>query len=291
MEEATVTSKKMEVKVENKFTLPNIKVKVVPIRREGAWLPKDHSASFLFGESSIKYQVPLIGKDRLATVLSKEEREVLEPIIARDLNPALPMKTNFWAKRAVKLLDETRILDLSDAHDYIDYKILQLQKNAIAPSYSERFLKGTYKFALADIQFEENSKAKKASAKSNAYKLFAKLTESKQKAADFLSLFFQSKPGKRVPEDASAAWLEGEISDLIENNLNEFLTVAEDKEYHNKVFIYNAVAKKAIIRREGRYLTPEGELIASNIDDMILWIKDTMNNEEVFKIEARIATV
>ena len=77
-------------------------------------------------------------------------------------------------------------------------------------------------------------------------------------------MFFQSKPGKRVPEDASAAWLEGEISDLIENNLNEFLTVAEDKEYHNKVFIYNAVAKKAIIRREGRYLTPEGELIASS---------------------------
>ena len=92
-----------EVKTEIKavkvpFTLPNRKVKVVPIKRQGQWLNSlhpDHEAGFLVSGAAKKYMAPLAAKDKIANPLNPEEQAYLEKVIARDLNPYKKFEENY----------------------------------------------------------------------------------------------------------------------------------------------------------------------------------------------------
>lgn len=281
-------AKEEKVMAMDKNPLPNKKVKIVPVIREGGWLPKDHAAAFLHEDATRKYLVPLAGKNRVHNILSRDERIYLENVLARDLNPNLDPKDNYWMNTSVPLKDEILVLDLSDPYDFIKYKIIESNKNEISPSWEERLNKGTYKFAICDVEYEANARAAKSKIKRDAYKKFAEICQTRTKMADFLTLYYQDKPGKRVPEDATHEMLESEIDQILEGDLTGFNSVSQDKEYDNKVFIVKAMLKKAIEKRNGTYMTPEGNILAHNDDDMIAWIKNPLNNEELIKIENRV---
>ena len=278
-----------ETKEENKlFTLPNKKVKVVPIRRKGGWLNEIHplhEGGFLVSGARKKYACPTIGKGRVANPLTKEEQDYLEGALAEDLNPL--KKDNYWVSHFAVLDRDITILDLSKPLDYINYKVLLLQKDVIAPSGKDRFKKGTYKYFIDDIDFEDRTKYKAATAKKDAYKEFGKL-EDKGKPAmiDFLTVYYQNKPGKRA--DASID-IKKVVDTIISEDIEGFLSVIADAEYENKVFISKAMRIRAILKEDGKYYLPEGnEVIANSLDDLILWLKDGNNNEAYFQIQARI---
>ena len=122
-------SEEVKDKKEKKpFKLPNRKVKVVPIRRKGAWLPPDHEAAFTFDTAKKKYAAPLVGKNRVAKVLTDAEQEYFEKVLDRDLNPFKKLEDNYWVTRFVALDKFTTVLNLADPDDYISWKILLLQK-------------------------------------------------------------------------------------------------------------------------------------------------------------------
>lgn len=273
------------------FTLPNKKVKVQPIKRKGGWLNElhpDHEANFLVANAKIKYAAPTIGGGRVANPLTLEEREYLEKVLDEDLNP-LKKENNFWVSRFAVLDRGMRVLDLSNPLDYIDYKILLMQKDRVAPSGDDKYKKGTYRYYIDDLEYEDKAKFKGVQAKKEAYKFFGKL-EQKGKSAyvDFLNVYYQNQVGKKADMTMSEEKLVATIDDIIENETDRFITVAIDPEYENRLFIVKALKIRAILVEGGKYHLPTGELIANSIEDLILWLKDGNNNDEYLQIQARI---
>lgn len=284
---------KDEVKiVEQKegFALENKKVKVVPVKRKGSWLGPGHAAEFLFGEAKRKYTAPKGTNGRIVDVLTKEEEEYLSKKLRRDLSVFAPAKENYWVEHYVALGDSVKIMNLADPQDYLDYKLLLANKNEIAPSGEDKYKKGTYKFAICSIDFEDSTKANKANNKKEAYIYFGKL-EAKGKYAmiDFLSAYYFGKPGKRVAENADIKWVTGELDRIIEEDLDGFLAISKDGDIEYKIIIQKALAKQALFKDMNSYILPDTkQIIASNLDQLILWFKDAANSEEVIKIEAKI---
>jgi hypothetical protein len=272
------------------FSLPNRKVKVVPIRRKGSWLPVTHEASFLFGRAGKKYTVPLASKDRVANPLNAEEQKYIEKIIDRDLNPFKKVEDNYWIKYFVRLTKDIRILDLSDPEDFIAWKVLLLQKDEVIEGGANKFSKGSLKYFIDDLDYEDRSRSQSATAKRDAYKFFGMLTgKGKTAMSDFLTVYYQNKPGKRVPQGAQAEWLEAELDKLIEEDVDGFLAISSDTEYENKLIINKAMMARAITKNDGKYYLPEGNgVIANSIDDLVLWIKDGRNSDELQQIKVRI---
>ncbi len=271
------------------FKLPNRKVKVVPVRRKGAWLEPTHEAAFTFGKASKKYAAPLVGKNRVARVLTEEEQKYFEEVLDRDLNPFKKMEDNYWVTRFVTLDKNIKVLDLSDPDDYISWKILKLQKDTIVEGGENRFSKGTYKFFIDDLDYEDKSRSKSATARKDAYKFFGKITDKGRTAmVDFLTVYYQNKPGKRVPDGANPDWLEAELDKIIENDIDGFLLVSNDPEYDTKLFITKAIRSKAIVKVNGAYQLPDGEIIADTLSTLIVCLKDEVNSESYMQIKARI---
>jgi len=134
------------------FTLPEKKVLVVPVRRKGRWLPDNHEASFLFKHSYFQVVVPKDGRNgELKDPLTKEERDYFESkasglaLEKGDLS-TLKRENNYWSNFRVKLDKNVLQLDLSNAMDYLRYKVLAVNTEIIAPSAEDKYAKGTYRF-------------------------------------------------------------------------------------------------------------------------------------------------
>ena len=280
-----------EVKTEERvFKLPNKKVKVVPIKRKGAWLSPGHEASFLFGNAGKKYAAPLAGPGgRIKKVLTNPEEKFLSNIIARDLNVFNKVEDNYRVTRFVRLDKGFTILDLSDPEDYISYKILLHQPEEVVEGGDNKFSKGGLKYFIDDLQYEDRSRSKSATAKKDAYKEFGKLTsKGKNAMMDFLNVYYQNKPGKTVPQGANETWLESALDKIIEDDIDGFLFISQDPDYDMKVLITMAVKTKALLFYDNKYHTPDQAVIANSTKDLILYLNNDMNQETVLQIKARI---
>lgn len=272
------------------FTLPNKKVKITPIIRKGGIVPPSHEAAHLFGTSSYRFFAPIISKDRVAKVLTEEEEAYLSKVLKRDLSEFKEPKENYWMKHGVRIYKQVKVLNLADPQDYVDYKILLLQKDIIAPTGADKYKKGTYKFVISDLDYEDNNRSKTLENKQKAYKFSSKLSDGgKEKMGDFLSAYYFGKPGKRVPDNAQLNWLASEIDRIIESDLLGFLAISEDPDYDLKLTITKAINRGVLNKDKNRIMLPEGGLIATNMDDLLLWFKDPVNSEEVTKIEMKVS--
>jgi len=167
--------------------------------------------------------------------------------------------------------------------------VLLLQKDEIIVGGSNRFSKGGLKYFIDDLDYEDRSRSQSATAKKDAYKFFGILSgKGKTAMSDFLTVYYQNKPGKRVPQGVKAEWLEAELDKLIEEDVDGFLAISSDAEYENKLIINKAMMCRAITKDDGKYYLPDSTVIADSVDDLVLWIKDGRNSEELLQIKARI---
>lgn len=278
-----------KVKMEEKeFVLPNRKVKVQYIKRKGGWLPDHHIGAGLHQNSIVKYFTPKKSKHGFVEVLTPAEQKTLSAILRRDLSPYLEMEKNYWREKAAILRKNDRVLDLSNPEEYIEYKILLVQKDDVAPDVASKLKKGTYRFVLCELDYEDTSRAKRSELKRKAYKEYDKMSDSKEAMIDFLTAYYYKVPGKRVPEAAKIEWLQAEIDKIIDEDLDGFLKIAVDPDREYKLLIGKALNKRILSKEGSTYSFFQGAVIARNLDDLLLWFKDPRNSEEVTKIEAKI---
>ena len=290
----------METEVMNEkmtFQLPDKQVMVVPVRRKGGWLPDGHAASFLHNQAYWDFTV----KENLNTgsfidPLTKEEKAFFESDEAGlslkkgDLN-VHKKENNYWDDFHVKLRDEVRPLDLSNAKDYLIYKVLLTNDGHIAPSAAEKFKKGTYKFAIVEEGHNNEERVTAASNKKEAYRFFGKIDNSSEKMKDFLSVYYTMKPGgKQVAPNAKQDFLIAEIEKIVEGDLTTFLKLAKDVNYDKKVLIHNALQARALKREGMTFTTPEGVEIGTTLETVIAFMDNPVNSEEVIRIKSRIET-
>lgn len=277
------------------FTLPEKKVSIKLVKRKGGWLPGNHEASDLFKHSYWRFVVPRRRDNgELVDPLSKNERAYFEsPEAGLSLKQGdlsiHKKEDNYWKSYEIKLDKNVKQLDLSIPTDYIRYKVLLANTDTVAPDAESEFKKGTYKFKLVEEGWEVEQTAKTASSNMEAYKAFGRIMDSPTKMRDFLNVYNSSKPGtKSVPKNAKKEFLVTEVEKIITSNTSEFLNTINDDNYDTKLLIYSALISRAIIREGTDYVIEGKGTIGYNLNEVVDYIKNPANNEDVLKVKARI---
>ena len=291
------------------FSLPKTKVHLKPILRDGKWLPDGHSGSFMYDHTSIKLQVPM-DKDtgRLKDPLTKEEREFFENQASLDLEPGAlnpyKKKDNFWKEFVVVIrktddivTDKTilRTLDLSNAIQYLEYKVLLLNSipegGVIAPSWDKRLDSGTYRVALQHDGQQHTEKIKKADSMKKAYKYLGKIDSSSEAMYDFLTVYYlENAKSKRPSVDSDKDFYYSELQDLIDSDLAGVCIIIDDSDnYEHKLLVHRALKIGALkMVAGGNIETLEGVPVGKSLYQAIKWLKDDKNQDEYLRLQNQI---
>lgn len=285
--EAVTTEETEEIK----SPLKNKTVEVHPIIR-GTGLVNDtsHEAAFLFGPATIEITVPISRTGKLIDPLTENERRYFEEVDKKlNLRPGSTSiygdekGNNMWIGYKVSLDKHHRKLDLSDPQDYLDYKVLLANKNKIAPSWAERHDKKEYLYAFVDEEDRQKKEASLADKRKRAYKHYGKIEDDPEEMKKFLRIY-----GKNPGDNHKVSFLQAEISNIIEEDLDTYLMIAEDEDYEMRDFINQAIDVGAINKKKGSYELPGGDSIGRSVEDVIDFLRQNRNQDILIDIQAKV---
>jgi hypothetical protein len=271
---------------------------IKPIKRKGSWAEQltgneNHDGSFLYSGTVISIMgIPYSASlRRRVNVLTEDEQEWFEskkcPINFDEGELSVHNDdSSFWDSFKVKLEKNGMSLDLNEPMDYLRYKFLLAQKDLIAPTWNERFLKGTYKFAVVFDDVEDTERVEKRNRLNKANRFFLAMEDSPSKMIAFLNLYYDGK--KNVSENSNREFLVAEIDRIIETNITKFLQVCEDANYDTKAFINTCILKSLITKTgEGEYII-QGEDGTFTMTELIAFLKNKKNQAIYGRLKAMI---
>ena len=213
-----------------------------------------------------------------ATGLTEELRIKLEKKTGFDLSDTYSADDlhPFWNSKAaqVSLPARTTIFNTKKAIDFIKVSVLKASKYV---ANSQRELEqGLYPealFVIFDEIEEATIKASKIQKKRRANKLATEMS-----AREKINII-QILAGKSLKEQ-SQDFLDVEIDDLIEQDINSFLQYAEmdKKEIYNKALVLEAIYK-GVLTKEGSAVLYIGDRIGFNVEEAINYIAAPENQQ------------
>jgi hypothetical protein len=280
-------------KSKSTFTLPDevVIVKFISRRRGmAANVDSNHVISGgMLSNSVKKFSAPLQRNGSIKNVLTKEEKEHLEELTSLDLSI---YNTNFWRDFRVTLHkeDASNRFNLNNAIDYISVKILEsYSKEDIALSWADRNKNQTYQFAITREHEEMMESKGKYDSKKEAFKLYGKIEDDKQKLIGILKLL----TNKPISKDSKLEWIQNKVEEYIDNTPAQFVNVVNDKSFYTKMLINDGIDKGVIIKNSNKYSTADGlELCKvgeiATFDNAVTFLNDVKNQEIFTLIEAKI---
>lgn len=252
----------------------------------------EHEAYFLFGNSTIGYDLPLDRQGNLHNPFeSLEEQAWLEKRLDVDLN-IYKRKDNYWKTFKVYLGKNEKKLNLSNPKDYIDWLVLKANKMYIAPDGKSMNNRQTYRYALVNEEFDVKVKVSASDKRKKAYKAAGKLEEGgKEAMLNFLKVF-----GKRVSEGSKTDFLVATIDDLIMNDIDRFLEIADDRDnYEIRLLIADAVECGAVKKDGRKYTLPGGDNLSAKgdqptMENVILYLQAPGNQDILTLLKTRVQT-
>lgn len=248
------------IKETSNFVLPTQVVTVKYIKRKKGMasnVSEDHVISGgMLGGSVKKFQAPLLKNGSIANVLTKEEKATIEDMTGLDLS----VYGDFWTSHFVSLFKDDNQLDLSNPMDYISYKILLYLKDDIAKTWAERNVKQTYQFVITSGDEELTEKKVNLDSKLEAFKLYGKFDEDKDKLIGILSLL----TNKPISTDTTLKWLQTKVAEFLDTKPDVFLELIKDSSLETKLLINTAIDKKVIIKNSNKYTTADGLDLCEN---------------------------
>ena len=260
----------------------------------------EHEAFFLFGNATRDYVLPMDRQGNLINPFENDqERAWLEKTLDVDLN-VYKKSDNYWHKFKVKLGKSERRLNLKNPQDYIDYLVLKLNRQFIAPMGTKKdsYLQ-TQKYALVKEDDEISEVVNKESKKIEAYKAFGKMEDDKQAMINFLKVYGQTAvnvgPKKaKVSMSTKRELLIQLVSEVLEKDLNGFLNTVKDKDnYDIKLLVANAVDCGAVIKDQRKYFLQGGDALCNEglvptIDNVVDYLKQVKNQDIKLMLQARV---
>lgn len=287
-------------------------VAIKPVESSGKWstlLVKGQERSkdpFLYNKVKRSYQMPLqsynngggvvpllddLRRVHIQKYMEKypegmTQKEFFEEELGVDLNPTLPIETNFWRndRRArVVLTKEGMQLNLNLPLNMLHYLILMANKSLISPSYDNRNDKATYEFMIVDESKVTSKRIEEASIKADAFSKFAEITRSKTSTIGFIKSL-----GRTVPATATEDWLKAEVLNVIENSPKAFLEIVNHPQYNDRIFVQEAVEAGAIIRKGDKRYTLDNGVELGDLQDTIKYVMDPENQEVKMRLKAKV---
>jgi len=274
------------------FTLPNevVIVKFIP-RTSGmaANVGKDHVISGgMLLNAKRTFCAPVQRNNTVRNILTIEEKEYLEK--ATDLN--LSVYGDFWASFYVRLgkEDAGNRFDLSDPFDYLSIKVLEsLSKEDIALTWASRHDKQTYQFAITRENEEMLENKKKYDSKKDAFKLYGKIEDDKNKLLNVYKLL----TNKPISKDSSLVWLQAKIEEIIDTDAKSFVNVVNDSSFYTKMLLQEGVDSGVILKKSNKYSTVDGLDLCNageiaTFENAVLYLDNPKNQDVRGIVEAKI---
>jgi hypothetical protein len=181
---------------------------------------------------------------------------------------------------------------LSVPEEYIKYKVLLSNKDQICPSMQEleERPKATYQFVILSENAEAATNLKRVDATKNCWKEFGKIEDD----ADTLRTVIELLEKRPLAPKTKLDFLQGKVSELIENNPRKVLEVLKDEYLPAKVLIKKSVEKGLVswrndfyyLREDGHPLCEMGE--NSTLNNAAKYITSPMRQELKFMLEAKV---
>lgn len=272
------------------FQLPDeyVTVKFIP-RKKGiaSNVEKNHIMYGGMLEKAVKnFTAPLQRNGSIANVLSAEEKIYLEKKTGLDLS----VYGDFWKNFKVSLYksDTANKFYLGNPMDYIQYKILKAYKRTIAPDWVSRNDRLEYQFAITRIDEIEMEEKQELNAKKKAWKLYGKIEDNKEELIAVLKLV----TNKPISKDSKLIWIQKKVEDIVDKEPNKFLNIINDKSFHTKKLINEAIDAGVIVRKSNRYETQDGlplsyEGSIPTLDNAVEFLENSSNQEIRDIIEAK----
>ncbi len=284
----------MEKTVKGNFTLPNEIVVVKYIHRNkglAANVDKNHVISGgLLSKAVRKFCTPLMRNGSIANILSNEEKEYLEGITGLNLS----VYGDFWHSFRVALHkeDANNRLDLSNPMDFISYKILESLKSEISPNWASRNAKQTYQFAICREDEEMLESKGKFDAKKEAFKIYGKIEDDKEKLLNILKLL----TNKPISPESKLDWLQTKVEEFVDSNPSKFLSVMTDSTLYTKMLINTGLEKGVIIKKSNKYSTVDGLDLCNageiaTFDNAVAYLDNVKNQDVRSLITAKIEKI
>lgn len=245
----------------SKFTLPNerVIVKFLPRKRGMASnVASNHVISGgMLENTSRRFPAPLQRNGSIANVLTTEEKEGLEEMLA---GVDLSVYGDFWKDFYVRLWkeDASNTFDLSDPIDYISVKILERNTVDIARSWASRNEKQTYQFAITREGEVSDETKKVFDVKKEAFKLYGKIEDDRDKLIAVLRLL-SNRP---ISSDSKLDWVQKQVEAFVDEDSKSFVNVVTDSSFETKKLINEAIEAGYIVRHGNRYSTVDGLTLA-----------------------------
>jgi len=285
----------METQTKVKSPLIDKKVQILPIYRKGGFLPENHDGAFMLTGTKMRIAVPYNAQtQRLVDPFTHDEREWLEsnPDLSFEKGALSIHKKGGYLKKCHITLDKSgKILDLSDPHDFINYKILLANRELISPSYEDRMKKGTYKFMLVDINYQVQKTAKEAAFMENVWIEFGAIKNSISKLGGVLKMYHsKTSSGLKIPANSTIEFLTSEVKKIIDENPTEFVKLVSDPTFNTKSFIQDAIDAGVIVKIGKNKHTFVGEPDDTYTIDELVELVDPegKTQDKYFKIKQQI---
>lgn len=253
------------------------KIKVRLINRQN-W-----SKHVLFSQCSRIFSAPLDAQVRkqgyVKTGLSKEEQTKLEKELALEKGTLNP-NSEYWTTFSIKLNGEDRILDLSNPNDYLDYKILQVNKRFVADGIKESRTNPQSLFVLINEESEAIQKNTKRQDKADAYVKYSELTPIEMRKVLFLI-------GQKA-DNTSDEIVKEKVGDLIESDPTKFLKLFEDKDFETRVFLHQLKAYRILYVNRGQWYYND-TLLGIDEATTVEFVKNINNQELVILLKQALA--
>tara|TARA_R110000822_G_scaffold302649_3_gene427024 strand:- start:6645 stop:7517 length:873 start_codon:yes stop_codon:yes gene_type:complete len=285
---------KGEVKAVKTFTLPNeiITVKFVPKKKGMAANVEDNHvlSGGMLTNATKRYYCPNKRSGGIANILTSEEKTFLEQELG---GVNLSVYGDFWYEFSVSLRKDSASnkFDLSVPTEYISYKILSAYTEEIAPAWKSRHDKMTYMFAITRVGEEMNASKVKLDVKKEAFKVFGKIEDDKEKLFGALKLL-TNQPISRA---STLDWLQGKVQEHVDENPTGFLNIVKDPSFETKMLVNRAVELKVIKKNGNKHATVDG-LDLCNVGETatfantVRFLDNDKNQEVRLLIEARVET-
>jgi hypothetical protein len=270
---------------------------VRPIKRKGQWVGVDHDSSFMNDGAKLGIVVPVLPGNVLVNPMKEFTKEdVLSfsnelglPDVQK-LNIHVPK--SYWRGKTVNLNRNGLFLELSRIDHFVQFLILRSDTERIAQSWSERFDKGTYKFALVEEGEELRDNVDDLEEKTRAYILFNKMNSNVVKMRDFLYIYYlEKKDAKRPPKNATLDQLKKEIGRIIEDDRLIYLSILDDDYYNLKLLIQKSVEIGSLKRNGHLYSLPGADKPIGVLSDLLVFLDDTKNQDVRMKLLHQIENV
>ena len=284
-----------EPKASTVFTLPKKMVKVKPLIKATAMIPDiNHRAAFLAPNAKYRMCLPVLRNGTYKNPLTNEEKEFFENSewglgYGKNSLSVLKREDNFWDSFEFYIGKEVFILDLENPEDYLKYKVLLACSDIVAKSVKDVKVKprATYKFYLETEEELINDKVETTDIIKQAWAEFFKIENDREKMIKTLTVF-----GRNPAKNSTDKFLSSELSDIIQESKSgarDFLAVVTDPNFELKYTIRKGIRTGALIKRNGMFLTSDGETLGRTEEQCVEFLSQPVNQELLIKIESKVS--